>query len=140
MLTVQGTRMTAPLILQRHGSRWEVYLDTAAARRRVGRYKKVARLDALPKEAIVPVVRTGSHAIDLVPGGRAHRFDSRDEAEGVAHKIGRYMLGLGDFVHAYSEVREGVSRTGATRSFRRTSAAWFRRRRDRRRRSRGRYR
>lgn len=119
--------MSEPLVLQKTGSRWEVYLDTGAARRRVGRYKKIARLDALPKESLVPVVRKGLK-VDLVPGGRAHRFDTKGEAETVAHTIGRYLLDLGDFLHAYSEVRVVSTAKKASPSFRQRSRAWFARR------------
>ena len=38
-----------------------------------------------------------------VDGLAPARFDSKGDADSVAHKIGRYMLNLGDFVHTYVE-------------------------------------
>jgi len=41
-------------------------------------------------------------AVDGMP---AHEFNTKSEADSVAHKIGHYMLGLGDFVYTYVEHR-----------------------------------
>ena len=40
-----------------------------------------------------------------VQGAQPYAFKSKSEADGIAHKIGRYMLGLGDFVYTYVEHR-----------------------------------
>jgi hypothetical protein len=40
---------------------------------------------------------------DYVDGLAPARFNSKGDADYVAHKIGRYMLNLGDFVHTYVE-------------------------------------
>lgn|GEM_PF-6582937 len=40
---------------------------------------------------------------DYVDGLTQARFNSKGDADSVAHKIGRYMLNLGDFVHTYVE-------------------------------------
>jgi hypothetical protein len=40
---------------------------------------------------------------NYVDGLKTARFDSKGDADSVAHKIGRYMLDLGDFVYTYVE-------------------------------------
>ena len=57
-----------------------------------------------------PVTRDAEGKLTFVgrPGavpGPAAEFKTRDEAYGIAHRIGHYMLGLGDFVDTYVEYR-----------------------------------
>lgn len=75
-----------------------VFLNMPAAHAYGG---KGPRMKMYPPNEIVPVVRSGT-GLDLVPGGVPAKFSKKD-AEGLAHKIGRYMLGFGDFVSSYTE-------------------------------------
>lgn len=52
------------------------------------------------------VTQTDSGKLDVVEGAAPHKFASYADAEHIAHKIGRYKLGLGDMVFSYV-TREG---------------------------------
>ncbi len=97
--------MSKPIILKKVGSKWEVYLDVAAARayalRATPRMKKY-NSDPDFRDAVLPVVKTGPKSVDFVPGGKPHKF-TKTEAKSLAHQIGRYMIDLGDFVYTYTE-------------------------------------
>lgn len=93
-----------PIVLRKVGTKWEIYLDVAAAisyGSKTVRVKKYAS-DPLFMEGLVPVVKTATKSIDFVPGGRPHKF-TKKEALGLAHTIGYYMLGIGSFVSTYTE-------------------------------------
>lgn len=96
--------MSAPIHLVQRGSRWEVYVDVAAAKRRS--LRRIPRLDGYPPDAVVPVVKTGAKTLDLQIDGKPARL-TKGQADNIAFSIGNYVLGLGSFVHAYvEEVRE----------------------------------
>lgn len=75
-----------------------VFLNMPAARSYGGRGP---RMKMYPSDAIVPVVKSGT-GLDLVPDGTPAKF-TKKEADSLAHNIGRYMLGFGDFVSSYTE-------------------------------------
>lgn len=52
-----------------------------------------------------PVCRRGRE-LSFEPDGEPGQF-SKDEAAHIAHKIGRYMLGLGDLVFSYTAAPTG---------------------------------
>lgn len=89
-----------PIILEQHGRKWHVLLDVDAARAYGAKEKS---LRGYPAGAIVPVTREGK-AVDLTVGGAPSAF-TKDEAKHIAHMIGRYKLGFGDMVFAYTEER-----------------------------------
>ena len=112
--------MTKAIVMKRVGrDQWEVYLNVAGALRQApSRVHK--RLAPYPKDALVPIVRTGPKTVGLVLGGQPARFTSKHEATTYAHQLGHYMLDLGSFVSTYvDEVREGSrdtrNRSGSAR-------------------------
>ena len=96
--------MSKPLVLQKHGSSWEVYIDVAAARRMAPRraHKKIADL---PASGLVPIVSTGEKTVAWGALSATPKRMTKGDAEHVAHMIGRYKLELGDFVSTYTEER-----------------------------------
>ena len=95
-----------PIVLSQVGSKWHVFVDVPAARRF---HAKGPRIKAFPADAeLVPVVRKGK-GLDLDVGGEPAKF-TKAEAEGLAHQIGNYMLGLGSFVDTYTETRRTPAR------------------------------
>ena len=99
-----------PIVLSQVGSKWHVFVDVPAARRF---HAKGPRIKAFPANAeLVPVVRKGK-GLDLDVGGEPAKF-TKAEAEGLAHQIGNYMLGLGSFVDTYTETRRTPARDPVT--------------------------
>lgn len=99
---------TRPILLRQVGSRWEVLLSIPAARRYApSRVHK--RLDAYPADALVPVAKKVEGGYELKVGGTPARFAKAD-ATSYAHKIGRYMLDMGDMVYTYVEERRASKR------------------------------
>jgi hypothetical protein len=98
--------MSKPIVLKQVGSKWEVFLDTGAARR-FGARK--AGMKGLPLDARVPLVRREiDRSLEFRQGGTPERF-SKSDAEGLAHQIGRYKLGFGDLVYTYVQEERGSS-------------------------------
>jgi hypothetical protein len=89
-----------PLVMKKVGSKWELWLDVAAAHRYSRKAEK--RLKEYPVDALVPLVKSGAKQVGLVVGGKPAKM-TKDEALGIAHQIGRYMLDLGDFTYTYVE-------------------------------------
>lgn len=102
---VSSAGMGAPIILEKKGAKWAVFLDVAAAYRRAPSrvHKKLA---AYPRDGVLPIAKTAGGGLGLVDGGKPALF-SKSEAESYAHKIGRYLLDMGDMVYAYTEERRG---------------------------------
>lgn len=99
-----------PIVLQKVGAKWEVYLNMPAA---LAYGAKGKRMDMYPHDAMVPVVQAGvGKGLDLVPGGKPAK-STKEKASHLAHHIGRYMLGFGDMVFAYTEERRGEARNAA---------------------------
>lgn len=88
-----------PIVLKKSGSKWELYLNMPAA---LAYGARGPRMEKYPHDAMVPLSKTGPKTIDFVPGGRPTKF-SKGEADSYAHRVGRYMLGFGDFVSTYTE-------------------------------------
>ncbi len=92
-----------PIILTQRGSRWSVSVDFEACR----------RFHAKPAGDLAAFMRDGvpSVTVSKVRGGfklsptAAPAFFSKSEAEGYAHQIGHYGLGLGSFAYTYTEER-----------------------------------
>jgi len=91
-----------PLVVRKVGSRWEVYLNMPGA---LAYGAKGPRMKMYPHGAMVPVARDvrpdAPKGVDLTPGGPPAKFKKGD-ADHLAHMIGRYMLGFGDLVSAYT--------------------------------------
>jgi hypothetical protein len=91
--------MAMPIILRKVGSKWTVHVNMPGV---VAYGGKGPRMKMYPLTAVVPVVKTSKTGVDLVPGGEPGKF-TKEEAKYLAHKIGVYMFGFGDFVYAYTE-------------------------------------
>src|SRR5271170_3440875 len=73
-----------PIVVAKEGSGWTVSVMGRPVVRHNGKLTFAGR--------------TGAPA-----GGTPEKFETRDEAAGIAHQIGRYMLNLGDLVFEYVE-------------------------------------
>lgn len=94
-----------PVILKQVGSKWEVFIDVAAARHFGARTPRVKKyIEEGLGDAVIPIEKVGPKQVQPVPGGKPHRF-TKSDAKFLAHQIGHYMLGLGDFVYTYVEER-----------------------------------
>jgi hypothetical protein len=100
--------MSKPILVQRVGSKWEIFVDVSSA---LAYGAKTPRIKKLAKKTsgMVAVSRGADGMLDLVPDGKPAHF-TRDEADGLAHKIGNYMLGLGDMVYAYTKYEGETAR------------------------------
>lgn len=124
--------MSRAILLSKSGRGWEVFVDVDAARRMVpSRVLHRPRVQAWTAGQIIPLVKTSSGKLDLVPNGRPHRFPTKGDAESAAHMIGNYLLELGSFVDTYTSTTSGV--TARDRSRRRAHAHRRRSERSRRR-------
>ena len=90
-----------PLEIKKVGRTYEVWLNTKAAKRMTSKRSAKDRIDTYGAAESVPVARLESGGLGFVVGGKPERFKSRDDARSMAHKIGSYMLGLGDFAYGY---------------------------------------
>lgn len=134
-----------PFLLQKRGSKWIVVLDMDAARS-FGARGRMARGKVWADRTGRYVVVATPGGLDLAPeeGAKPKTF-TKSDAESVAHKVGRYMLDLGDFAYTYVAVeaaeKKEVERDEPRRDWknddrghRRASLlAWDRRRHKRRR-------
>ena len=102
--------MSKPLILRRSGGKFELYLDVAEARRRAMRASVGRRLDArgYPATGLIPLEKDGKK-VDFVVGGKPAKL-TKEQATGIAHQFGHYILELGDFVYTYLDEEGGTSR------------------------------
>lgn len=100
--------MSKPLHLRKSGRNWHVFVDVDAARRFAPR-RVHSKIDARwPQGGLVAVSRSPTGGLDF--GGAPASF-SKGDAEHVAHRIGRYMLELGDFVDTYTLVERDAKRS-----------------------------
>lgn len=98
--------MAKPLVLRKAGRGWNVFVDVEAAKRFAPR-RVHAKIDTRwPSGGLVAVSRSPAGGLDF--GGAPATF-SKGDADHVAHRIGRYMLELGDFVDTYVEVERDRS-------------------------------
>lgn len=88
-----------PIQITRWRGKWRVLVEADAAKRFGARGSRVR--DWKPG-ATIAVSRVDGK-LDLVPEGLPAAF-TLEEAKDIAHKVGRYMLGFGDFVDAYTNV------------------------------------
>jgi hypothetical protein len=88
--------MLKPITIERHPEGYAVFVDARASEQygaRKPRGKK-ARPDG--------VVVRGPKGLELKADTADPSFFTAAEAKSVAHYIGRYMLGFGDMVYAYT--------------------------------------
>lgn len=95
--------MSKPIVVQQVGKMWVVTVDMAAARAFGARGKRVRE----HPDALYVVTKKGN-AVDMAERGTPGKF-TKSDADHVAHKIGRYVLDLGDFAYTYVEVRRESS-------------------------------
>lgn len=87
-----------PIILSRNGKAWNLHVNGGSILLSRGIRNKLGFND------VRPIVKRGN-ALDFgAPMDTPHSFKTKSEAEGVAHSLGRYKFGLGDFVSSYVEV------------------------------------
>ncbi len=61
--------------------------------------------DRLGFKDLRPLVLTQAGQLSFgSPGDEPYKLKSKKDAEAMAHRIGRYMFNLGDFVSSYTEV------------------------------------
>jgi hypothetical protein len=75
-----------PLEIRKTGSKWAVYVMGEPVVKAVGGLTFRGRADFDAMASVAPIAKF-----------------SKGDAQHVAHKIGHYMLGLGDFAYSYVE-------------------------------------
>jgi hypothetical protein len=81
-----------PIVIEKKGRKWFVFVKGTPIVKHEGKLNFDRAAAGLPG--------------DSLPLLEPHGFSSKADAEDVAHKIGRYVLQLGDFVHSYTEIRK----------------------------------
>jgi len=94
--------MGKPLILERHGRKWRLFIDVPAARAYGAKAKAFGRGPGkIPGDLAWVVKLPGGLDFSDNPSVPPYDFPTKDEASSVAHQIGRYKLGFGDTLFAY---------------------------------------
>ena len=122
-----------PFVLRKVGSGWQLWLDVDTAKKwATSSGKRWIDGRSLPAGAFVPMTKgKGDKGVDLGQGSPM-TFKSKSDAEGIAHQVGHYALGLGSFVHTYVSEAEPLKKKTAKRQplasanpFRGHAARWF---------------
>ncbi len=91
--------MSKPIQIRAHAQGYTVHVDGAAAQRYGAKKRKK------PIDGNVHIAK-GGVGVSIVRGLEATPVEM-DTAKTLAHQIGRYMLGFGDLVFAYTDAPEG---------------------------------
>jgi len=85
--------VTKPLEIRKKGSGWSVFVKGVPVVKMGSKLWFDRALAGIPTDGTSPPIPVGT---------KPHRFGKKNEAQTIAHQIGRYMLNLGDFLWTYT--------------------------------------
>lgn len=86
-----------PIELRKKGSGWFVFVKGVPIVKLGGKLWFDRALAGIPTDGTSPPIPVGT---------KPHRFAKKSDAEHIAHQVGKYMLGFGDFLNTYTRYTE----------------------------------